>query len=202
MLAKAIGALAERRCPRWVVVALCAGVALAPSVAVAASLSQARVLAPDGAAASVASTGQLSTSQVPSGSLRAFHYDRLYSGTCTPVYTAPKGTSFVLTSLTVDVFVSTFSGPGVNVRIGTSPGCADREVAEIADANPGQVGASSFTFNPGIVVTAGRHLYAVADNGSAAAVYGYGYVVASPDAQTPTVGVPGRVKTPPDASDR
>ncbi len=196
MLSKAMAALEERRCPRWVVVVMCIALALAPSGAVAATLAGTHVLGTNNVAAAVTPAGQVADAQVNFASLRTFHYNNLYSGRCAAVFTAPKGESFVLTALTVNVFVSTFSGPGVNVRVGTSPGCTDREIAEIADANPGQVGPSSFTFDPGIVVTSGRHLYAVADNGSAADVYGYGYEVPSAGAPSPTLGQPGRARQP------
>lgn len=186
--------LLARRCPRWVVGILAIALALAPTAAVAATLYRAHVIGADGRVVAVSNAGEVTTASISPDSLRAFHFNNLLSGSCVQVYTAPKGESFVLTALTVNVFVSTFAGPGVNVRVGTSAGCTDREVAEVADANPGQVGATSFSFDPGIVVTAGRHLYAVADNGTAANVYGYGYVVPSADDVTPTVGAPGPSK--------
>lgn len=187
-----------RRCPRAVVVALCAALVLAPTAAVAATWTQLRVAGASGTTAAVTPGGELATTPINPGVLRAFHFYNLFPGTCERVYTAPAHVSFVLTSLTVNVFIPGVAGPGVNVRISTSPDCADIEVAQLTDANPGRVGASSFSYEPGIVVPAGHHLYAVADNGSAADVYGFGYVVPVTEAPAPTVGRPGAAQLGPE----
>lgn len=175
------------------VAVLAVGLVFAPVAAVAATVGVVK-LTGDGVTATVTGAGQLDTAKVAPSALRAFHYADLVGTGCHAIYVAPKGWSLVLQEVTVDVTVDGTPGPGINVRLATDPACH----RQFADDNPPSVGPSSFAVTPGIVVSPGRGLYGIADNGVSAEVYGYGYVVPSADAPTPTPAQPGAAHGPGD----
>jgi hypothetical protein len=177
----------DRRCSRWLVAGLLAGVILAPAAAVAATLSTVRIVGTDGVTVSVASSGQLATAAVSPNALHVFHFYNLSGSTCDAVYTSPHGSALVLETITVDVYSAGSPGPGVNLRVASNASCR----AQLADVNPSTVGATSIGLSPGVVIPAGKSLYAIGDNNAAAELYGYGYLVPAADAPVGTSAQPG-----------
>ena len=167
--------------PLWLTVGLVIGLIAAPAVAVAATLSVVNIAGPNGTKAVVAKTGQIATTVADPGSFRAFHKYGVI-GTCVKIFTAPPGTSMIVTQLTEDVYVK-----GNQVGVSTGAAC----VSLMVDWNPPTIGAMVFPLGPGIVIPAGKSLYAIAYGGTAAEIYGYGYTVpvAAAPKVTPTTTV-------------
>jgi hypothetical protein len=88
----------------------------------------------------------------------------------------------IVTQLTVDVYAL-----GNQVGVSTSPSC----LGLMLDWNPPTIGAMVFPLGPGIVIPAGKSLYAGTQGGTAAEIYGYGYTVpvAAAPKVTPTTPV-------------
>ena len=164
------------RAPLWLTIGLIAGVVLAPVAAVAATLSVVNIAGTNGARAYVAKTGQISTSVSDPKTFRAFHKYGV-NGACQKVYTSPAGQSTIVTQVTIDVFVL-----GNEIGMSTGASCAGL----LLDWNPTAVGAQVFPFGPGIVVPAGKSLYAVTYGGTNSEIYGYGYTVPVADAPATT----------------
>jgi hypothetical protein len=177
----------RRTVPKWVVVCLVVGLLVVPTAAVAATITSYHLIGQGGVPVNATNVGQVETASNNPSLARAFHYTNLTGSDCTAVYTAPSGWAFVLESLTVDIVQPQTPGPGINVRIATDPQCN----AELGDVNPIGVGATSIPMTPGIVLPSGDSLYAIADNGVVAEVYGFGYIEPVADAPTLTSGQPG-----------
>jgi hypothetical protein len=182
----------DRRCSRWLVAGLVAGLVLAPAAAVAATLSVVHVVGSDGIAASVTRAGQLEANVVAPSAFRAFHDYDVAGSHCDVIYTAPRGYALVLQAITVDVYDETSAGPGVNVRASTNAACT----MQLADVNPQSDGATSIVLNPGVVIASGRSLYAIGDNGADAELYGYGYLEPAADAPIGTGPQGNTVRAP------
>lgn len=181
------GARPHRTVPKWVVVCLVVGLLIVPSAAVAATFTSYHLIGQDGVRVQATSSGEVDTASGSPSYFRAFHYTNLSGSDCTAIYTAPSGWAFVLESLTVDIVQPQTAGPGINVRIATDPQCD----SAINDVNPNAVGATSIPMDPGIVLPSERSLYAIADNGVSAEIYGFGYIEPVADAPTITSGEPG-----------
>lgn len=185
--------------PWWLVAGLVVGVVAAPAAAVAATLSVVNLVGPNGSKAVVTKGGQVLTVPANPEAAHTFHYYDLTSSTgCTKVYTAPHGVSLVFTQGLVDVWSDTTPGSGNFVALSTSPTCSN----VFAESNPAVVGAVPFTFDPGIVISSGKSLYADAGANIATDVLGYGYLLPVADAPVTTsssTGLIGPAATQPES---
>jgi hypothetical protein len=168
------------------------GLLLAPTAAVAAVVGVVNIAGPNGTKAVVAKTGQLATAPADPSTFRTFAKYSLGGNVCTKVYTAPPGSSLILTQVTVDAFQVTSTLSGNQIAVSTAPTC----LKLLVDWNPPSVGAQPFPLGPGNVIPSGHSLYAEAYGTTEAEVYGYGYLVPVKDAPTPT----GSIAAPQDAA--
>jgi hypothetical protein len=175
--------------PWWLVVGLVIGLVIAPTAAVAATLSLVNIAGPNGTKAVVTKDGQLLTVSANAESVRYFHYYRLAEGTgCTKVFTAPTGQSLILTQVSADVWDDPSPGASNEVLVTTDPTCH----AVMAESNPGTTGAQDFQFDPGVVIPPGKSLYAQAGDAIQCDIVGSGYLVPVADAPSETLATFGR----------
>jgi hypothetical protein len=162
-------------------VGLVIGLIAAPAAAVAATFSVVKIVGSNGTKAIVARTGQLSTTVADPNSFRAFHKYGI-GASCAPIFTAPSGSSMIVTQITVDVYVV-----GSQIGVSTSSSCNGL----LLDWNTATIGAMVFPLGPGIVIPAGKSLYAFTVGGTGVEMYGYGYTVpvAAAPKLTPTTPV-------------
>jgi hypothetical protein len=173
----------RRTSPMWLAVGLAIGLIAAPAAAVAATITAVNIIGPTGARAQVSAAGQLETTTAGPSSLRVFYKLGIAGDVCTPIYTAPPGTSLILQQVSVDVFADPSAGSGDNIAVSTDDQCQNL----LFDDNPSTIGATVFPLGSGVVVPAGRSLYAIGKDLVEGEIYGYGYVVPNVDAPNPTV---------------
>jgi hypothetical protein len=148
------------------VVGLIVGMVAVPVAAVAATISVVNIAGPKGTKVIVSKPGQLLTAPADPNNFRAFHYYNVPTA-CTKLYTAPAGSSLILTQVTMDAYTTTSNATGLS----TDAACHNL----LTDWNPATIGAMVFPFGPGVVIPAGKSLYGFAD--VSVEVYGYGYLV-------------------------
>jgi hypothetical protein len=173
----------RRTSPMWLAVGLAIGLIAAPAAAVAATITAVNIIGPNGVRAQVSAAGQLETTPASPSSLRVFYKLGIAGDLCTPIYTAPPGTSLILQQVSVDVFADPSPGSGDTIALSTDDQCQNL----LFDDNPSTIGATVFPLGPGIVVPGGHSLYAIGKDLVEGEVYGYGYVVPVADAPTPTL---------------
>jgi hypothetical protein len=123
----------------------------------------------------------------------------------TPLATPPAGKAIVVTSVAVDTFQDDTPGSGeyIGIAISKTDATCGNVVANppaglnLADVNPGSVGATVMPFQPGVVVPAGRALCVQNTDEShlGAEVFAYGYLVPAASAPTGAVVIGGTART-------
>lgn len=173
--------------PWWLVAGLIVGIVAAPAAAVAATLSVVSLAGPNGSRAVVTKGGQVLTVPASPESARVFHlYGLSSSSGCDKVYTAPHGVSLILTQVNFDVYSDPTPGTSNFVSVSTASNCANI----FDESNAANVGASIFTFDPGIVIPAGKSIYAEIGGNVSSDFIGYGYVEPVADAPQLTMSTP------------
>jgi hypothetical protein len=86
-----------------------------PVAAVAATISVVNIAGPKGTKVIVSKPGQLLTAPADPNNFRAFHYYNVPTA-CTKLYTAPAGSSLILTQVTMDAYTTTSNATGLSDR--------------------------------------------------------------------------------------
>lgn len=100
----------------------------------------------------------------------------LMPGSCTVIATAPATTALIVRQVRLDVYQDPTPGSANNIEIMVGD-CSLGHM--VGDVNPPGVGPSIVTFDPGIGIPPGVHLYASTQGGVAGEAYVDGYRVAA-----------------------
>jgi hypothetical protein len=166
----------------WVVTGIVATLLLVPTVALAATTTTTIIKGGSGNKASVTGANQLLTAvDEPSLFYQSGESHPVSGGDYVPVAVSPSGLALVITVLHIDAVADPTPGSSnVQFTVDSNSTCTGGVVGSFGqEINPGAIGETDISLEPGVGVPTGGSLCALALNGMNVQTSASGYVVGS-----------------------